>query len=222
MKGFKQCDQGHFYKETLSSCNYCGDDNGNTKKDHSDTIDHHTVPVSSSDTATSTQANSNHDKTQVYDGSEQSSTQAYSGETNTPPTEPNFNPDVTVIGGLSGDTEMGGKENEGAKSLRRKLKGWIVTFDLKPYGMDFKILEGNNHIGKSASNEITVIDPKVSSKHCVILYRPHDKAFYIKDSMSSNGTFLNGESLRPDQASEIKDGDKIQIGDTEFLFRTAY
>ena len=45
MKGFKQCDQGHFYKETLSSCNYCGEDNEGTKKDLSDTVDQHTVPV---------------------------------------------------------------------------------------------------------------------------------------------------------------------------------
>ncbi len=221
MKGFKQCDQGHFYKETLSSCNYCGDGKGETKKDLSDTIDQHTVPVSSSDTANSAEGGSSHDKTQVYDGTDHSSTEAYSGQTSTPVQDSNFNPDVTIIGG-DDPTLMQGEGNEDAKSIRRKLKGWIVTFDLKPFGMDFKILEGNNNIGKSASNEITVLDPKVSSKHCVILYRPHDKAFYIKDAMSSNGTFLNGESLRPDQASEIKDGDKIQIGDTEFLFRTAY
>lgn len=220
MKGFKQCDQGHFYKETLSVCNYCGDDNGETKKDLSDTIDQNTIPVSNSDTSDSDKIGTL-DKTHVYDGSDNSSTEAYSGETNIPVQNSNFNPDVTIIGG-DDPTIMEGEQNTDNKSFRRKLKGWIVTFDIKPFGMDFKILEGNNHIGKSSSNEITVLDPKVSSKHCVILYRPHDKAFYIKDSMSSNGTFLNGESLRPDQASEIKDGDKIQIGDTEFLFRTAY
>lgn len=221
MKGFKQCDQGHFYKETLSSCNYCGEDNEGTKKDLSETVDQHTVPVTNLDTATSAERGANHDKTQVYDGTDQSYTEAYSGETNAPNQDSNFNPDVTIIGG-DDPTLMEGEANADTKSIRRKLKGWIVTFDLKPFGMDFKILEGNNHIGRSASNEITVLDPKVSSKHCVILYRPHDKAFYMKDSMSSTGTFLNGESLRPDQASEIKDGDKIKIGDTEFLFRTAY
>ena len=39
------------------------------------------------------------------------------------------------------------------KISRRKLRAWLVTFDLKDmeYGVDFKIEEGRNTIGKASS-----------------------------------------------------------------------
>ena len=46
--------------------------------------------------------------------------------------------------------------------------------------------------------------------------------FIITDELSSNGTFLNGEGITPREATALKDGDKIKIGDTTLLFRQAF
>ncbi len=217
MKGFKPCSQGHFYKETLSSCPYCdsGTDEGTVKTSEQST--EQTAPVTESNTSTDS---SNTDGTLVFGTGEK--TKEFSGETDVPSSDDTTNSlgdlDRTII---SGDTKMD-DDDDSTSAPRRKIKGWIVTFDLESFGRDFKIHEGNNNIGRSPVNDITVPDEKVSGKHCVILYRHAEKTFFIKDNMSNNGTFLNGNSLPPDQASELKDGDKIKVGDVVFLFRQAF
>lgn len=100
-----------------------------------------------------------------------------------------------------------------------RLVGWLVTYTLDPYGIDFRLFEGRNIIGKDFSCGVCINDPKVSSQHAILLFR-NDK-FRLKDNLSTNGTMVNGEDI-DDDSVVLHDGDIIQVGDTVLLFRTAF
>lgn len=108
------------------------------------------------------------------------------------------------------------------KFIQRKIVGWIISFEMNPYGIDFRIYEGKNTIGRKPGNDITINEPSVSSnEHAIILTRA-DRIF-ISDKSSTNGTSINGQILFPDESKELKDGDEILFGKgkAKFLFRAA-
>ena len=108
------------------------------------------------------------------------------------------------------DEKDSGIENAG----RRKIVGWLITFTWNKNGQDYRIFEGRNKIGGKPEADVYLPDPAVSDPHCMILYR--EGKFRIKDELSTNGTFVNGESI---EEYELKDDDKIKIGKTELTFR---
>ena len=204
MKGYKRCDKGHFYKETLDNCNFCPKSEtpnagtevlGSAQGKNDDN-------TSSSDVPT--------EKTQVFGGGESSSGEVSSSNEN------KFDPNKTTISRPS--TKNDSSENK--EVSRRKLRGWLVSFDIEEFGVDFKILEGRNTIGSSSSNDISIQDTKVSGTHGVILYKGNK--FYLTDELSTNGTLHNGKELVPRDAYELKDGDEIVVGDTNLLFKKAF
>ncbi len=67
-------------------------------------------------------------------------------------------------------------------------------------------------IGRSPDNSIVIShDGRVSRHHCKI-YTDIDNILYIEDMDSSNGTFVNGKSVKK---FCIYKGDKIKVGDTQ-------
>jgi serine/threonine protein kinase len=77
---------------------------------------------------------------------------------------------------------------------------------------------GEFHLGRTNNNDITILDdPLVSRKHCMIYVHPAENKFILKDLNSSNGTQLNDEFLS-DQEAILSEGDKIKVGNAEFLF----
>lgn len=68
-------------------------------------------------------------------------------------------------------------------------------------------------IGRSGG-DLVIKDPKISKVHCVIEF--YDGIVVIKDMNSTNGTLLNQMVLAEDF---IKDGDRLQVGNTTFLFQ---
>lgn len=99
-----------------------------------------------------------------------------------------------------------------------KLVGWLVTYDLDPCGVDFRLFEGRNIIGRDFNCGVCINDSKVSSQHAILLYR--NEKFRIKDNLSVNGTIVNGEDIDDDSVI-LNDGDIIKVGDTVLLFRTS-
>ena len=101
----------------------------------------------------------------------------------------------------------------------RRIVGWILSYTLDPMGVDYRIYEGNNSIGRESGNSISIKkDTTISAKHANILYKKGK--FYIKDEMAANGTFLNGEELEVEKAYELVDGDMLRLGKTEFKFKS--
>ena len=206
LKDFKNCDKGHFYPKDADVCPYCP--KGTTGAEDP------TIVITGGKPGSPPTAKKNDDtlnKTHVF-GSEV--------KPDTKISKPNFDPNRTVIRGMkSNDEDDNASENA---VVRRKLRGWIVTFDLKDleYGVDFKIEEGRNTIGKGSSSDITIEDNEVSKEHAMILCKRNK--FMLSDEASSNGTFLNGEDLTPKAIYDLKDGDEIKIGHTTLLFKQAF
>lgn len=73
---------------------------------------------------------------------------------------------------------------------------------------------GQLNVGRVGGNEIILRDPYVSKKHARIFGK--DNSYYIEDLGSSNGTYINGRRIV--ETTEIIHGDRIKIGQIEFLF----
>ena len=101
---------------------------------------------------------------------------------------------------------------------RRKLVGWLVSYTLDNMGMDFKLYEGRNIIGRNPDCQIIIADKTVSGKHAVILFRAGK--YSITDQQSSQGTFVNDEDIEL-EPRYLKDGDMIRIGQTSLKFRSS-
>lgn len=69
-------------------------------------------------------------------------------------------------------------------------------------------------IGRSDGNEIILKDPYVSKKHLKIA--EDEGNFYVEDLSSANGTYLNGEKIM--DVARLKNGDRIRVGQVEFLY----
>ncbi|MCA9562221.1 MAG: adenylate/guanylate cyclase domain-containing protein, partial [Myxococcales bacterium] len=66
-----------------------------------------------------------------------------------------------------------------------------------------------------ANSRVTVPDPLVSSRHCVVR-RSSDGRIYVQD-VSRNGTRLSGRRLVPNVEVEVEAGEIVQVGDTHIF-----
>jgi transcriptional regulator with GAF, ATPase, and Fis domain len=71
-------------------------------------------------------------------------------------------------------------------------------------------------LGRDPSNQLEVGDPAVSRKHCSVSEVSAD-VFEVADLDSHNGTFVNGARV---SRQTIQHGDRIRIGNSEFVFFT--
>jgi FHA domain len=70
-------------------------------------------------------------------------------------------------------------------------------------------------LGRNREAGIPIKDRMLSRRHASIMYLREDRAFYLLDLNSLNGSYVNG--VRVDQ-QRLKDGDFVRIGNTEFFF----
>lgn len=68
-------------------------------------------------------------------------------------------------------------------------------------------------LGRDPSNVLSIIDPSLSRRHCVIT-REGDE-YKIRDLKSRNGTFVNAT---PTTEGMLQHGDQISVGDSVFQF----
>jgi len=134
----------------------------------------------------------------------------------------------TPFGGGSGDdgrtvvvssAKKSGEPGDVPKSTpSRKLVGWLVSYTINELGIDFRLYEGQNNIGRDGKNTIRITeDSSISSHHATILCRGGQ--FYLRDEMSTNPSFVNGEEVMPGNTIKLKDGDSIMVGKTVLLIR---
>jgi len=69
-------------------------------------------------------------------------------------------------------------------------------------------------LGRGEAADIQLQDTFASSRHARLV--PEGEVIVLEDLGSTNGTYLNGEPVRGPQP--LHAGDKIRIGDSEFLF----
>jgi hypothetical protein len=221
MNGFKKCDNGHFYKEDLSSCPYCP--SGTAASNNSGVNDLNKTIVAG---GANTSSGSDNAKTQVFgsqgsnDNSDQ--TKVFGSGNASASGQPKRDLNRTYIAGVTDEESTssagGGASIDSAPRSARRIVGWILSYTLDPMGVDYRIYEGNNSIGREPSNSITITkDTTISGKHANILYKKGK--FYIKDEMAANGTFVNDEELEIEKAYPLNDGDIIRLANTTFIFK---
>ena len=68
-------------------------------------------------------------------------------------------------------------------------------------------------LGRDLSCDVHLVSPDVSRVHCRVF--PQDKAFFIEDAKSRNGSFVNGNQI---QKYSLNHGDMICLGDLVLRF----
>lgn len=198
---FKQCPNGHYYQG--ASCPYCktGNQTGHTTSLKTEVF----VGVDDDQTTT----------VDPYGGNSTGggTTTIIDGQKTVVGKKPTTQYNRTVFGDEEEDIQEDPHPQYG-----RKLVGWLVTYSFDELGMDYKLYEGRNIIGRDVDCNITVNDGRMSGKHAVLLFRTNK--YSLTDSQSSHGTFVNDEDIEL-EPRYLKDGDIIRMGTTVFKFRTS-
>ena len=236
-KQFKKCPNGHYYDASLPSCPYCPKDGSSSVAGGvTGTLDMGAANGGAQGFGAAGGNFSGGSSTKTID---MSAAPFGNGETK-PLGGGEFNPfgggETKTLGGGTTDNVAPGGGNLSGKTMvyddvftedgkvetvirsRRKIVGWLISYTLDEMGMDFKLFEGRNIIGRNIDCSITISDETVSSNHATILYR--DGKFSIKDNQSTKGTFVNEQDIDLD-AVRLNDGDIIKLGRTTLKFRSA-
>lgn len=107
------------------------------------------------------------------------------------------------------------RKKSGLPSSEAFLKPMNVHHDLAFDTLENYALMDDNIIGRNKNNSIFIDDPFMSGEHARVYKQDH--SYFIEDLSSTNGTTLNGELLDGD-AIELFDGDRIGIGQLDFVF----
>ncbi len=84
----------------------------------------------------------------------------------------------------------------------------------KPFSGQTFMLSGDRfQVGRTASSDIRIDEPSVSSTHAKLLRS--NEQWKVINLLSSNGTFVNGDKVAE---SDIYPGDRIRFGGVEFIF----
>lgn len=101
-------------------------------------------------------------------------------------------------------------ENETGSYLKLINRKEMIPYKIKDeYALNDKIT-----IGRSNKNNILLRDPYVSKEHLKIV--KDEGKYFLEDLKSANGTYLNNERVL--DVTILKNGDRIKLGQIEFLF----
>jgi pSer/pThr/pTyr-binding forkhead associated (FHA) protein len=77
-------------------------------------------------------------------------------------------------------------------------------------------LRGDSFVGRDEVNQIQIENSTVSRRHALLVER--DNKWWIADSGSYNGTFLNDRRLPPGVALQLRHTDRIRVGSEVLVF----
>jgi pSer/pThr/pTyr-binding forkhead associated (FHA) protein len=69
-------------------------------------------------------------------------------------------------------------------------------------------------MGREAASTILIDDPSVSLNHALLTERRG--SWWVRDTESTNGTYLNGRPVQKD--TQLRPGDELQLGEARFRF----
>lgn len=95
----------------------------------------------------------------------------------------------------------------------------LIVLQGEEIGRDFRLRRRGMIIGRGAAADIRLPDDRASREHARVDYHgsgdPDDTAFALTDLGSTNRTFVNSRAV---ESVQLRDGDKIRIGDTILKF----
>ncbi len=122
---------------------------------------------------------------------------------------------------------LGGKKYESGKRVEHTseslpVTGWLVIVEGQGRGRDFRLIQGENRIGRNDDMEVCLnfggdSDETVSREaHAIVVFDGNAGEFFVERGSSRNLPMLNGKSIRRDQ--NLSANDVLQIGQTKLLF----
>ncbi len=127
----------------------------------------------------------------------------------------------TVVPGMSRPAENSGPYTSAQQPTAEKVRdgkpvvGFLYSISRTAMGEYWPLYVGRNTIGQNPSSDIVLGEATVSNDHAVLVVRmkkPSGEVIAaVKDSASTNGTLLNGESI-DFETVECHNGDVITIG----------
>lgn len=98
---------------------------------------------------------------------------------------------------------------------RRRPEKPLVLLHNEVTDLKIPVLFWENSLGRSKGSDIFIDDPAVSRNHCVLLRRK--EGWFINDTDSKSGTFVNGEETFG--RTQVYIDDKITLGYSTFTFK---
>jgi hypothetical protein len=103
-----------------------------------------------------------------------------------------------------------------------ELIAWLVITKTATTrrGQMFPLEKLRNDIGRGADVPIFLDDNKIGRSHSTVKYEKDSAGslqFVLYDLASTNGTFVNDKKIV--SPTPLQDGDRIQVGDTELVFK---
>jgi pSer/pThr/pTyr-binding forkhead associated (FHA) protein len=100
----------------------------------------------------------------------------------------------------------------------RLASSWSLAFVSGPSPVNTIVLGKKVSLGRSADNDVTLLDPLVSRQHALV--ELIGGGYLVTDLHSANGTFVNDAPLTG--AVRLRVGDLVKFGGTVFRFQPYY
>ncbi|MDO4693771.1 MAG: FHA domain-containing protein [Eikenella sp.] len=130
---------------------------------------------------------------------------------------------VAALGGVAAAKTVVMGMDAAADDVRKlPVVGWLVVADGPGLGRDFRLIQGENRIGRQAGLEVCLdfgadSDAGISREaHAVVVFDHHAKEFFIERGNSRNLPMLNGSTIRGEPT--LQAFDRIQLAATTLLF----
>ena len=96
---------------------------------------------------------------------------------------------------------------------------WLIVTSgaAKSVGQSFSLDKCPLSIGRDVTQDIQIVDPKVSKRHASV--RRDGENYVIAEKSAKNGIYVNGK--RAAEAT-LSDGDRIILGETQLTFRLTF
>ena len=101
-------------------------------------------------------------------------------------------------------------------NLYRQVGPRLVMLHGDRHEAIFNINTGVNSIGRNDNNTIVLNDKQISKQHAAVIFENNE--YWIKDTESKNGVFLNGRRIS--QQERLYHGCLIKLGSTILRFET--
>lgn len=113
------------------------------------------------------------------------------------------------------------------KKIKKGMVKFILSFDNVSTNQSayllidnkFKKIEKDLTIGRSSQCDLMLIGQNISRQHAKINFIDH--TFYISDTDSTNGVYVNDVKIQNNKQHILNNRDKIQIGDSLIIFRVS-
>ncbi len=113
-------------------------------------------------------------------------------------------------------------DDEEVSSDNLPVVGWLIVIDGPGKGKDFRLVQGENNVGRGSDNEVCMnlgieTDKSISREaHVTVVYDNKANEFFIERGSSRNLPMVNGKTIRRSQ--DLFHGDIIEVGQTKLMF----